>query len=198
MDQRRTGIEVSLLLRLRLIALEPGAAPADRAALERFRRFRALVEREHRRWHLVQQYAKHLGCSTKSLNRAARTVSGTTAKGFIADRVVLEAKRLSVHTAEPVFAIAADLGFEEATNFVKFPAPDRAHAWGLSSATWRPLSPEARAPSAIGGRFRGRRPASPQDRDGIGWAAGCCSGRGCRASPPRPGPACGPRPPGDP
>jgi AraC-like DNA-binding protein len=109
----------ALLLRLRLAAL-PAAAPMDRAELERFHRFRAAVEKEHRRWHLVKQYAKHLGCSPKSLHRAARLGSNTTAKAFIADRVVLEAKRRLVHTDDPVYAIADDLGFEEPTNFVKF------------------------------------------------------------------------------
>ena len=42
------------------------------------------------------------------------------AKAFIASRISLEAKRLLVHTDLSVTLIAESLGFEEATNFIKF------------------------------------------------------------------------------
>jgi transcriptional regulator GlxA family with amidase domain len=45
---------------------------------------------------------------------------GMTAKAFIAARIVLEAKRLLVHTDLSVATIAEKLGFHEATNFSKF------------------------------------------------------------------------------
>lgn len=111
----------ALLVRLQLAeqANEPGEAAVDLAVVERYRLFRAAVESNYRRWHSVQRYAKHLGCSTKSLNRAARAVSHASAKSVITARVVLEAKRLLVHTNAPVGAIADELGFAEATNFVK-------------------------------------------------------------------------------
>jgi AraC-like DNA-binding protein len=78
------------------------------------------VEREYRRWHSVGQYASRLGCSEKSLSRATRTVVDMSAKSLLVDRIVLEAKRLLAHSVSPVAAIAAELGFDEATNFVKF------------------------------------------------------------------------------
>lgn len=46
--------------------------------------------------------------------------TGRTAKEIIDARVMLEAKRLLIHTDRPVAAIAADLGFSEPTNFVKY------------------------------------------------------------------------------
>lgn len=42
-----------------------------------------------------------------------------TAKAFVASRINLEAKRLLAHTALPVSVIADQVGFDEATNFVK-------------------------------------------------------------------------------
>jgi len=45
---------------------------------------------------------------------------GVGAKTFIASRLALEAKRLLVHTEMPISAIAQRLGFDEATNFIKF------------------------------------------------------------------------------
>jgi AraC-like DNA-binding protein len=88
--------------------------------LQRFRRFRVAVEREYPRWHSVAQYARHLGCSEKSLSRATLEAADVNAKAFLVNRIVLEAKRLLAHTTLPVAAIGDRLGFAEATNFVKF------------------------------------------------------------------------------
>lgn len=96
---------------------QPVAAPAE---LDRFRRFQSLVERSFRCWHHVSAYANALGCTEKTLTRAALAVAGTTAKAFIAGRVSLEAKRLLVHTTLQVAVIAVDLGFSDPSNFVKF------------------------------------------------------------------------------
>lgn len=111
----------ALLVRLQLS--RPGAAverALDPVVLQRYRRYKSTVEREYRRLHGVGQYASRLGCSEKSLNRATRTIVDMSAKSLLVDRIVLEAKRLLAHSAAPVAAIASDLGFDEATNFVKF------------------------------------------------------------------------------
>jgi AraC-like DNA-binding protein len=111
----------ALLARLRLA--QPHAAVGrmlDPALSRRYQRYKAAVEREYRRWHGVARYASQLGCSEKTLNRATRAVVDMSAKALLVGRIVLEAKRLLAHSAAPVAAIAADLGFEEATNFVKF------------------------------------------------------------------------------
>ena len=65
-------------------------------------------------------YADMLGCTEKSLTRAAREASGLNAKAVIAARIVLEEKRLLTHTDRPIYLIAEGLGFAEATNFAKF------------------------------------------------------------------------------
>lgn len=111
----------ALLARLQLA--RPGAAverALDPVVLQRYRRYKSTVEREYRRWHGVGRYASHLGCTEKTLGRATRAVVDMSAKALLVDRIVLEAKRLLAHSASPVAAIAADLGFDEATNFVKF------------------------------------------------------------------------------
>jgi AraC-like DNA-binding protein len=88
--------------------------------LQRFARFRRLVDQNHARWHQVAEYAKALGCTEKSLTRAAQEASGHHAKAVIASRITLEAKRLLAHTDRPIYLIAEGLGFAEATNFAKF------------------------------------------------------------------------------
>jgi AraC-like DNA-binding protein len=111
----------SLLIRLQL---DDAPAAADEriepAALQRYHRFRSAVERDFTRWHQLAPYAAFLGCSEKSLTRAALEITDRSAKAVISERLVLEAKRLLAHTLSPVAAIGDQLGFAEATNFVKF------------------------------------------------------------------------------
>jgi len=111
----------ALLTRLQLARPDAAAERAlDPVVSGWYRRYRSAVEREYRRWHSVGLYASHLGCSEKTLNRATRAVTDRSAKSLLVDRVVLEAKRLLAHSSSAVAVIASDLGFDEATNFVKF------------------------------------------------------------------------------
>lgn len=116
----RTQLE-ALVIRLHIdsAALSDGAA-VEPAQLQRFRRFRALVEQEFTRWHGVAPYAAHLGCSERSLARAAAVVANSSAKAILIDRIILEAKRLLAHSLLPVANIGYEIGFSEPTNFVKF------------------------------------------------------------------------------
>lgn len=88
--------------------------------LKRFIRYRISVEKNFQHWHRVADYANHLGCTEKSLSRSANEVAGISAKAFLSKRIILEAKRLLSHTGMPVSSIANTLGFDEATNFIKF------------------------------------------------------------------------------
>ena len=90
------------------------------SSVQRFKAFQQLVESHFATWHRVAQYASRLGCSEKSLTRAALQVTGVSGKTLIAARINLEAKRLLAHSPMPVTLIAEHLGFEDPTNFVKF------------------------------------------------------------------------------
>lgn len=78
------------------------------------------VERHYASTRRVEDYAARLGYSARTLTRMSLAATGKTAKQVIDARVILEAKRLLAHTDRPIAAIADDLGFSEATNFVKF------------------------------------------------------------------------------
>ena len=111
----------ALILRLGILQNQKaGAGASGSQGVQRFVRFRRLVEQNHARWHQVGTYADALGCTEKSLTRAAQQASGQTAKAVIAARITLEAKRLLAHSDRPVYLIAEALGFAEATNFAKF------------------------------------------------------------------------------
>lgn len=111
----------AVLLRLCIVHDHWVAAEAPRSqGLQRFVRFRKQVEQNFASWHQVATYADVLGCTEKSLTRAAREASGQHAKAVIAARITLEAKRLLAHSNRPIYLIAESLGFAEATNFAKF------------------------------------------------------------------------------
>lgn len=111
----------ALLARLAIAHGQSAARePANDRAMQRFERFRQLLELRFAQWHQVADYAGPLGCTQKSLARATSAAAGTSAKAFIAARICLEAKRLLLHTGVPVAHIAERLGFDEATHFSKF------------------------------------------------------------------------------
>lgn len=85
-----------------------------------FRRFRTLLDTNFATQHQVHHYASALGMSEKTLSRVCMAATGVPAKAVINQRLVLEAKRLLAHTTIAVQTIGHKLGFEEATNFVKF------------------------------------------------------------------------------
>ncbi|MFH8409545.1 helix-turn-helix domain-containing protein [Streptomyces sp. NPDC018019] len=89
-------------------------------ASETFLRFRDAVERGFTRTRRVEDYARQLGYSPRTLSRATAAATGVGAKEFIDRRVVLEAKRLLAHGDQTAARIAVRLGFADAANFAKF------------------------------------------------------------------------------
>jgi AraC-like DNA-binding protein len=85
-----------------------------------YARLHAELERSFAATRRANEYAQRLGYSVKTLTRACHAMTGTSIKQVIDARVVLEAQRRLAHTEEPIEALAAQLGFSEATNFAKF------------------------------------------------------------------------------
>ena len=91
-----------------------------RPTLERFHRFKNLVEQHFAEWKDITTYAAEMGCTERSLTRAVLDAEGTGAKEFVLKRLNLEARRLLIQTDWPVGIIADKLQFREATHFSKF------------------------------------------------------------------------------
>ncbi|MFF7314671.1 helix-turn-helix domain-containing protein [Streptomyces sp. NPDC008137] len=106
-----------LVLRL---ADQPAGLPSTTEDSDTFRRFREAVERDFTKTREVADYARNLGYSPRTLTRATASAVGTSAKGFIDERVMLEAKRRLAHSDETAVRVAAHLGFSSATNFSKY------------------------------------------------------------------------------
>lgn len=68
----------------------------------------------------VQYYAEQLNITSKKLNQITNDFWGRPTKQIIEERVLLETKRLLVHTDMTVKEIGTSLGFNDPTNFNKF------------------------------------------------------------------------------
>lgn len=95
-------------------------APPPPAGLEVFVAYAAAVDAHHATSREVAWYARRLGYSARTLSRATQEAAGRSAKQFIDDRVVLEAKRLLAHTGITVTECARRAGFDDPANFSKF------------------------------------------------------------------------------
>lgn len=111
----------ALLTRLQLASAQQLALPAgDSSLAKHFRKFRHATEQRLHEWHQISAYANALGISEKTLSRATQQVTGLSAKSYLSKRLALEAKRMLAYTSWPIAQVADKLGFDEATNFIKF------------------------------------------------------------------------------
>lgn len=85
-----------------------------------FMQFQKLVSTEFMHTRMVKHYAVLLNMTQKQLNKLCIAITKKTAKSYIIDCAVLEAKRLLATTNLQVKQIAFGCGFREQTNFLKF------------------------------------------------------------------------------
>ena len=83
-------------------------------------RFKELLEANFIQHKQVSFYCDKMYVTPKRLNVATSKVLDKTPKDIITERILLEAKRLLVHTVNSSKEISFSLGFEEPTNFIKF------------------------------------------------------------------------------
>lgn len=98
---------------------EETRTPAHNRASDLVFRLECLLMNEPTRQPL-SDYAKQLHVTPRTLSRACHAIREINPKQLIDRHFVLEAKRKLVLGDETVEEIAFDLGFSEATNFVKF------------------------------------------------------------------------------
>ncbi|MEL6588893.1 MAG: helix-turn-helix transcriptional regulator, partial [Bacteroidota bacterium] len=84
------------------------------------RDFKQLVNHHYDQWHKVADYADQMHISPKHLSQTIKKNIGQTAKEMIQDRLVLEAKRMLIHTDQSVKEVAYALGYDEPLHFSAF------------------------------------------------------------------------------
>lgn len=84
------------------------------------RNFKDLVEQNFRKWHQVKFYAEALYVTPNYLNEVIKSSVNTSAKDFIQNRLILEARRMAAHTDKSAKEIGYTLGFDDPSHFSKF------------------------------------------------------------------------------
>ena len=88
--------------------------------LDLVRQFNVLVEMHFKSKHKVAEYADILNKSPKTISNLFREYNNKSPLQVIKDRIILEAKRMFIHTDKSAKEIAYELGFEDAAHFSRF------------------------------------------------------------------------------
>lgn len=87
---------------------------------DEFDAFLSLLEKQYKDERTASVYADNLGVTLKQLNNIVKTRTGQSAKQFISERLILEAKRLLFHGKLTIKEIAYELNFNEPAHFSNF------------------------------------------------------------------------------
>ena len=88
--------------------------------LKTFLKFKRLLEKGYQNSRNADFYAERLNITYKHLNEISKEVVNITAKQFIDEFIILEAKRQLINSEIKSTELAFSMGFEEPTNFVKY------------------------------------------------------------------------------
>ena len=83
------------------------------------RSFNRLVDQYYAKFHSVADYAQLLNITPKALTKRMSRYSAFTPNDIIKNRIILEAKRLLVHTQMTVKEIAYALGYDDPSYFIR-------------------------------------------------------------------------------
>ena len=87
---------------------------------ELFYKYKNLIDNCYIQDKNVNAYAQQLNISSNYLNQVVKQQSGKTAKHFIQQKIITEAKKQLQYTSFSIAEIAFNLGFEEPTHFTRF------------------------------------------------------------------------------
>lgn len=102
------------------LSIEPNAIAHSPAYVDKLRQLQKLINRHYKTTKSPTGYAGKMNMTAKHLNRICNETIGKTTTDLIAERVVLEAKRLLTHSGKSIKEIADDLGFDDTSYFIRF------------------------------------------------------------------------------
>ncbi|MEM9889040.1 MAG: helix-turn-helix domain-containing protein [Bacteroidota bacterium] len=85
--------------------------------LDIVRQFNLLVEKHHKEWHQVQDYAAEMNKSPKTLSNLFAQYNSKSPLKVLHERIILEAKKMLLYTDYSIKEIAFELGFQEVPPF---------------------------------------------------------------------------------
>ncbi len=87
---------------------------------QKLHKLESLIEQNYINEKHPSKYAEWMFMSSKHLNRIVKTLLGKTTSILIAERVVLEAKRMLIHSEKSIDQIAESLGYDDPSYFSRF------------------------------------------------------------------------------
>lgn len=110
-------------------SLDPGPDPQTyEVSRNLVRGFKDLVEKNFTKWHQVKYYADSLNVTPGYLNDVIRNSVKMPAKEYIQHRIILEARRMIIHTEKNSKEIGFELGFDDPAHFSKFFKTNTGHS----------------------------------------------------------------------
>ncbi len=128
MAQQDSGMEEMLRILLKQLIIRATrlwkqqhhvVSEETRQEVEFSRTFSQLVEGHYTRQHAVADYAAMLHITPKALNKRITRYSNQTPNDVIKNRIILEAKRLLIHTPLTVKEIGYRLGYDDPSYFIR-------------------------------------------------------------------------------
>lgn len=89
-------------------------------SLQIVQHFKQLIRQNYIRQHSVAFYAAQLRQTNNYLNAVVKEVTGKTAGKIIQEHLIVEAKRMLIHTKLSAKEVAFELGFKDHSYFTKF------------------------------------------------------------------------------
>ena len=113
-------LKLFLLRCRRILDTTPRETPRVSTARQQLmRQFRDLLDAHFREWHKVSDYAGELHITPNYLNEVVSLETGGSAKDYITDRIMLEARRFATQEHISAKEISYELGFEDPAHFSK-------------------------------------------------------------------------------
>jgi len=98
----------------------PKFTPESAVYMQKIQAFEDLIEEHYKKTRFARDYARQLHITEKHLNRITKNCFNKTSSALIAERVLLEAKRMLMYSNNNVTEIADVLGFNEPSYFIRF------------------------------------------------------------------------------
>lgn len=119
-SESNSTVEINLLYFYSLIVNEINDSNFDLGGMNvTFREFKELILSNEFKNQSIDGYADTLHISTAELNSICQNFAGSSAKQFLLDLKITEAKRLLIYTQLNVSDISYELGFEDASYFAR-------------------------------------------------------------------------------
>jgi AraC-like DNA-binding protein len=109
-----------LLFKCKSLVNMSAGSKNDAASAHIMQRFNSLLEEKFIELHKVNEYAELMNVSPNHLSESIKKVTGKTAGDLIQDRLILEAKRILLHSPITAKEIAYHLNFNDPSYFSRF------------------------------------------------------------------------------